>query len=134
MTSWTKPRQFPAGASERERESAYCFFIVSVFLLPTKVYTMNTASTPKAREVRQRISEAVGMIDKAFVKQVEALDEYRFIDLESEMDVLRDMLKSDGLIDEEQGEDDPFADVLSQRQQKKKAGTSGGQSLTMGGH
>ena len=74
------------------------------------------------------------MIDKAFVKQVEALDEYRFIDLESEMDVLRDMLKSDGLIDEEQGEYDPFADVLSQRQQKKKPNAAGGQSLTIGGH
>ena len=103
-------------------------------LLEARARLENTASTPKAREVRQRISEAVGMIDKAFVKQVEALDEYRFIDLESEMDVLRDMLKSDGLIDDEQGEDDPFADVLSQRQQKKKPDAGSGQSLTMGGH
>ena len=39
------------------------------------------------------------------------MDEYRFIDLESEMDVLRDMLKSDGLIDETQ-DDDPFSQVL----------------------
>ena len=54
------------------------------------------------------------MIDKAFLKQVEALDAYRFIDLESEMDVLRDMLKADGLIDETKDahEDDPFAGVL----------------------
>ena len=60
--------------------------------------------------------QAVGEIDKAFRKQVEALDEYRFIDLESEMDVMRDMLKSDGLIDEdEQKDDDPFADVLKNR-------------------
>ena len=42
---------------------------------------------------------------------MDALDAYRFIDLESEMDVLRDMLKADGLIDEEQG-DDPFAGVM----------------------
>ena len=76
----------------------------------------NTASTPKAREVRARISEAVGAIDKAFLKQVEALDAYRFIDLESEMDVLRDMLKADGLIDEdERPDDDPFAQVLGGR-------------------
>ena len=61
--------------------------------------------------MRARISEAVGVIDKAFLKQVEALDEYRFIDLESEMDVLRDMLKADGLIDETQ-DDDPFSQVL----------------------
>ena len=57
---------------------------------------------------------SVGEIDKAFRKQAEALDEYRFIDLESEMDVMRDMLKADGLIDEETG-DDPFADVLKPR-------------------
>ena len=102
-------------------------------LLEARARLESSANTPKAREVRQRISEAVGMIDRAFLKQVEALDEYRFIDLESEMDVLRDMLKSDGLIDEESAEDDPFADVLTKRQQKKP-GTAGGQSLTMGGH
>ena len=79
--------------------------------------------------MRTRISEAVSVIDKAFKKQVEALDEYRFIDLESEMDVLRDMLKADGLIDEQQDEDDPFAEVLSnrrssaQRAQEKSGGT-----------
>ena len=50
------------------------------------------------------------------------------------MDVLRDMLKSDGLIDDEEKADDPFAEVLSQRQQKKKPGSSGEQTLTMGGH
>ncbi|MGN0773047.1 MAG: 5-bromo-4-chloroindolyl phosphate hydrolysis family protein, partial [Candidatus Ventricola sp.] len=61
-------------------------------LLDARARLENTANTRKAREVRTRISEAVGVIDKAFQKQVEALDEYRFIDLESEMDVLRDML------------------------------------------
>lgn len=66
-------------------------------LLDARVKLDKNASTPKAREVRQRISEALGVIDKAFLKQVEALDEYRFIDLESEMDVLRDMLRADGL-------------------------------------
>ena len=68
--------------------------------------------------MRTRISEALGVIDKAFQRQVEALDEYRFIDLESEMDVLRDMLRSDGLVDDEQAaEDDPFAGVLGKKQQ-----------------
>ena len=80
-------------------------------LLDARARLENTANTRKAREVRTRISEAVEVIDKAFLKQVEALDEYRFIDLESEMDVLRDMLRSDGLIDETQ-DDDPFAQVL----------------------
>lgn len=68
---------------------------------------LENANTPKAREVRLRISEALGVIDTAFKKQLEALDEYRFIDLESEMDVLRDMLRADGLVDEEK--EDPFA-------------------------
>ena len=88
-------------------------------LLEARAKLENNADTPKAREVRSRISVAVGEIDKAFRKQVEALDEYRFIDLESEMDVLRDMLKSDGLIDET-AEDDPFADVLKNRNGQNK--------------
>ena len=83
-------------------------------LLDARVRLDKNANTPKAREVRQRISEALGVIDKAFLKQVEALDEYRFIDLESEMDVLRDMLRADGLADEEK-EEDPFASVMSER-------------------
>ena len=87
-------------------------------LLDARAKLESTANTPKAREVRMRISEALGVIDKAFLKQVEALDEYRFIDLESEMDALRDMMRADGLIDEDekqQEEDDPFAEVLSQK-------------------
>ena len=87
-------------------------------LLDARARLEHTANTPKAREVRTRISEALGVIDKAFQRQVEALDEYRFIDLESEMDVLRDMLRSDGLVDDEQAaEDDPFAGVLGKLQQ-----------------
>ena len=81
-------------------------------LLDARARLENTANTPKARQVRARISEALGVIDKAFQRQVEALDEYRFIDLESEMDVLRDMLRSDGLVDDDVQEEDPFADVL----------------------
>ena len=77
-------------------------------LLDARARLEDSARTPKAREVRSRISEAVGAIDKAFLKQVDALDAYRFIDLESEMDVLRDMLRADGLIDEDE-KNDPFA-------------------------
>lgn len=80
-------------------------------LLEARARLEDNARTPKAREVRARISEAVGAIDKAFLKQVDALDAYRFIDLESEMDVLRDMLRADGLIDEEK-DDDPFAGMM----------------------
>ena len=84
-------------------------------LLDARAKLENTANTPKAREVRARISEAVGVIDKAFLKQVEALDAYRFLDLESEMDVLADMLRADGLIDEDEKREDPFASVMGGR-------------------
>ena len=88
-------------------------------LLDARARLESTANTPKAREVRARISEALGVIDKAFQRQVEALDEYRFIDLESEMDVLRDMLRSDGLVDDaREAEADPFADVLGKRKER----------------
>ena len=43
-------------------------------LLDARARLENTANTPKAREVRTRISEALGVIDKAFQRQVEALD------------------------------------------------------------
>ena len=91
-------------------------------LLDARAKLENTASTPKALEVRQRISDALGVIDGAFRKQVESLDEYRFIDLESEIDVLRDMLRADGLISEEQEESDPFAEVLSEKYGKPMGG------------
>ena len=81
-------------------------------LLEARAKLERGANTPKAREVRTRIAEAIAIIDKALIRQVEALDEYRFIDLESEMDVLRDMLKADGLLDEEEQGEDPFAAVL----------------------
>lgn len=75
---------------------------------------LDDAGTPKGREVRRRISNALGEVDKAFRNQIEALEEYRFVDLESEMDVLSQMLRSDGLISDEYEEK--------------------GQTMTSGGH
>ncbi len=63
---------------------------------------LDDASTPKGRQVRRRIGEAMDQVDRAFRNQLEALEEYRFVDLESEMDVLTDMLRSDGLLVEEE--------------------------------
>lgn len=107
-------------------------------LLDARARLERGADTPKAREVRERISQAVSVIDKAFKKQVEALDAYRFIDLESEMDVLRDMLRADGFIDED-SQDDPFADVLKRRRSasapsKAAAGTGEAQSKPLSSH
>ena len=67
---------------------------------------LDDAGTPKGREVRRRIGSALSEVDRAFKNQVEALEEYRFVDLESEMDVLSEMLRADGLIAEEDGDDE----------------------------
>ena len=77
-------------------------------------------------QIAQKIREAMGQVQTALHKQLDALDEFRFINLESEMDVLSDMLKSDGLngaaqeqntqaTDEtaEPAQKDPFADLFS---------------------
>lgn len=74
--------------------------------------------------IAQRIREAMADVQKAFKKQLTALDEFRFINLESEMDALSDMLKSEGLtadddfaqqLHETQEEaDDPFAGLFAQ--------------------
>lgn len=109
----------------------------TLHLLDARAKLENTANTPKAREIRARISEAIAVIDKAFLKQVEALDEYRFIDLESEMDVLRDMLRSDGLLEDEQTEqDDPFASVLENRAavRRRKTAQDDNLNIPMAGH
>lgn len=54
-----------------------------------------------AQSVRSRTEDALRMVEEAFKKQLAALDEFRFLNLESEMDVLTDLLKSDGLIDDD---------------------------------
>ena len=71
-------------------------------------------------QIAQRIREAMGQVQTAFHRQLDALNEFRFINLESEMDVLTDMLRSDGLLGAEQKADtpaddaDPFSGLFSQ--------------------
>jgi len=74
-------------------------------------------------QIAGRIRTAMAEVQAAFRKQLEALNDYRFIDLESEMDVLADMLRADGLMEDDeadasrdeapQEQDDPFAAVFS---------------------
>ena len=73
-------------------------------------------------QIAAKISAAMAQVQQAFTKQLAALDEFRFINLESEMDVLRDMMKSDGLVEQEAketqknelgGADDPFAGLFA---------------------
>ena len=74
-----------------------------------------------ALQIAARIREAMSAVQTAFHKQLDALNGYRFINLESEMDVLADMLRSDGLSDEadaeaaqlSQEESDPFAGLFT---------------------
>lgn len=70
-------------------------------------------------QIAEKIRTAMAQVQTAFHKQLDALDEFRFINLESEMDVLADMLAGDGLIAEEkeaaqaEGED-PFGTLFAQ--------------------
>ena len=65
-------------------------------LLEARAQLDRGAQSQAARDVRRRTSEALAMVDEAFKKQLSALDEYRFLDLETEMDVLNSMLEQDG--------------------------------------
>ena len=72
-------------------------------------------------QIAGRIREAMAQVQTAFHQQLDALDEFRFINLESEMDVLTDMLRSDGLLAAEREasaaqneEEDPFSGLFSQ--------------------
>lgn len=85
---------------------------------------VNAGGSP---QIAARIAKAVGEVQSAFHKQLDALNEFRFINLESEMDVLADMLKSDGLTaepdapavaKEEPQEDDPFASLFAKGEKK----------------
>lgn len=70
-------------------------------------------------QIAQRIRSAMAQVQAAFKKQLDALNEFRFINLESEMDVLADMLAGDGLIAEEKEEkqaEDPFGTLFAQEE------------------
>lgn len=73
----------------------------TIKLLDARAKLENGATTATAQNIRVRISDALGVIDTAFKKQLAALDEFRFLNLESEMDVLKDLLKADGLIQDD---------------------------------
>ena len=94
-------------------------------LLSARAKLEDEVSAGQSAQIAARIREAMAQVQTAFHKQLDALSEYRFINLESEMDVLADMLKSDGLTaepdapaqpqaDTKEEEDDPFAGLFSQ--------------------
>ena len=90
-------------------------------LLNARAKMEHEAHTGSAAQMAARIREAMQAVQEAFHKQLDALNAYRFINLESEMDVLADMLKSDGLMEEaaqqragQEAENDPFAGLFTE--------------------
>ena len=91
-------------------------------LLNARAGIEDEAHAGSAAQIAARIREAMGAVQTAFHKQLDALNEYRFIDLESEMDVLADMLRSDGLAEEahaqpaaaQEAQADPFAGLFTE--------------------
>ena len=51
-----------------------------------------------AARTAARIEEALEAIRKAFEKQLDAVDHFRYLDVETEIEVLRDLLQKDGLL------------------------------------
>jgi hypothetical protein len=94
---------------------------VTLRLLGERAKLENEVNAGQSAEIAQKIRVAMGEVQTALHRQLAALDEYRFINLESEMDVLSDMLRSDGLIEAEESApqqeapraEDPFAGLFS---------------------
>ena len=74
----------------------------------------------QSAQIAAKIRSAMTQVQSAFHQQLSALEEFRFINLESEMDVLAQMLAGDGLIGREkeaqaaESEEDPFAALFEQ--------------------
>ena len=96
---------------------------VTLRLLDERAKLEHEVNAGQNAEIAQKIRVAMGEVQTALHRQLAALDEYRFINLESEMDVLADMLRSDGLIEAEkpaaqqemqqEEKEDPFAGLFS---------------------
>ena len=103
-------------------------FPATLKLLNARAALEAEVSAGQSADIAARIAKAVEQVQSAFHKQLDALNEFRFINLESEMDVLADMLKSDGLTAEPDApaakeaeapqEDDPFASLFAKGEKK----------------
>ncbi len=93
-------------------------------LLQARAKIEREVDAGESARIAQRIREAASQVQTAFHSQLDALNEYRFIDLESEMDVLSDMLAGDGLLGAQdapeqsaaEAQDDPFAGLFRQEE------------------
>lgn len=69
-------------------------------LLDSRAGIEKSGSTgANAQQVIDRTDRVLPEIERAFKKQLEALDKHKYLDIQVEMDVLEGMLKSDGLSD-----------------------------------
>ena len=90
-------------------------------LLQERAKLEHEVNAGASAQIAEKIRAAMAQVQAAFHKQLDALNEFRFINLESEMDVLSDMLRGDGLLAGEKDEqpaqaaeaDDPFAGLFT---------------------
>ena len=93
-------------------------------LLDARASLEGEVAAGRSEAIADRIRSAMGEVQTAFHKQLDALDEFRFISLESEMDALSNMLRSEGLTAEEapaqadfdakDEKEDPFAGLFTE--------------------
>lgn len=91
-------------------------------LLSARAEIEHEVNAGGSAQIAAKISGAMAQVQTAFHRQLDALQEFRFINLESEMDVLADMLRADGLTGEaavdapeaQEEADDPFAGLFAQ--------------------
>ena len=89
-------------------------------LLQERAKLEHEVNAGASTQIAEKIRAAMAQVQAAFHKQLDALNDFRFINLESEMDVLSEMLASDGLTAEEKDsapaeqteENDPFAGLF----------------------
>ena len=91
-------------------------------ILEARAQLEGEVTSGQSTAIAGRIDGAAATVQEAFHKQLSALDEFRFINLESEMDALRNMMAGDGLTGEpldaetgaEDADSDPFSGLFSQ--------------------
>lgn len=87
-------------------------------LLNARAALEGEVSAGGSSQIAGRICEAMAQVQTAFHKQLDALNDFRFINLESEMDVLADMLRSDGLTGDAQ-EQAPAVQETAQNEEQE---------------
>ena len=67
-------------------------------LAESRVRLQGEAVTEASQATLKRVDEGIGLIERACEHELDALDEYRFLDVEAELEVLRDLMADDGIL------------------------------------